>query len=269
MNQSKLILALVPHPDDAEFYAGGTIAKMIAEGARAVIVIATDGRRGSFQHDSETLIRLRREEAKQAAAVLGTEPPIMLGHADMGLDALPPGFLREQFVRLIRQYKPNVFIAEDPFAPDEVHPDHRAIAWAASDAISYASLPLVHPEHLTEGLQPHFVPEKYFYAENPSRANKIVDITGAMEKKLAALAEHKTQITFLVEDVTRQARLAGLDLNALLGESAADPMTAVAWALKAQASKVGQQIGVQYGEAFRYARFHPFIESLLEGSPSP
>ena len=269
MNPPKMILALVPHPDDAEFYAGGTIAKMIAEGARAVIVIATDGRRGSFQHDSETLILLRREEAKQAAAVLGAEPPIMLGHADMGLDALPPGFLREQFVRLIRQYKPNVVIAEDPFAPDEVHPDHRAIAWAASDAISYASLPLVHPEHLAEGLQPHFVLEKYFYAENPSGANKFVDVTGTMEKKLAALAEHKTQMTFLVEDVARRARLAGLDLAALLGESANDPMAAIAWALKTQAGKVGQQIGVQYGEAFRYARFHPFIESLLEGSPSP
>jgi len=45
-------------------------------------------------------------------------------------------------------------------------------------------------------------------------------------------------------------------------------MTAIAWALKAQASKVGQQIGVQYGEAFRYARFHPFIESLVEGNQS-
>jgi len=265
MNKPKMILALVPHPDDAEFYAGGTIARMIAEGAQAVIVIATDGRRGSFQHDSETLINLRREEAKQAAAVLGAEPPILLGHADMGLDALPPGFLREQFVRLIRQYKPDVVITEDPFAPDEVHPDHRAVAWAASDAISYASLPLVHPEHLAEGLQPHFVLEKYFYAENPSGANKIVDVTDTMEKKLAALAEHKTQMTFLFEDVVRQARLAGLNLEAMLGEAIQDPLTAISWALKAQAASIGQRTGVQFGEAFRYARFHPFIESLVEG----
>jgi len=265
MNKPKMILALVPHPDDAEFYAGGTIARMIAEGAQAVIVIATDGRRGSFQHDSETLINLRREEAKQAAAVLGAEPPILLGHADMGLDALPPGFLREQFVRLIRQYKPDVVITEDPFAPDEVHPDHRAVAWAASDAISYASLPLVHPEHLAEGLQPHFVLEKYFYAENPSGANKIVDVTDTMEKKLAALAEHKTQMTFLFEDVVRQARLAGLNLEAMLGETIQDPLAAISWALKAQAASIGQRTGVQFGEAFRYARFHPFIESLVEG----
>jgi LmbE family N-acetylglucosaminyl deacetylase len=268
MNSPKMILVLAPHPDDAEFYAGGMLAKMIAEGARAVIVIATDGCKGSLEHDSDTLIRLRREEAKGAAAALGAEPPVMLGHADMELDALPAGFLREQFVRLIRQYKPDVVIAEDPFAAYEIHPDHRAVAWAASDAISYASLPLVHPEHLAEGLEPHFVPEKYFYSEDLSTANKIVDITDAMDKKLAALAEHKTQMTFLVEDVLRQARLAGLDLDALLGDSLGNPMTAVAWALKAQAEKVGQKIGVQYGEAFRYARFHPFVESLLEGNVS-
>jgi hypothetical protein len=59
-----------------------------------------------------------------------------------------------------------------------------------------------------------------------------------------------------------------LDLDALLGDSLGNPMTAVAWALKAQAEKVGQKIGVQYGEAFRYARFHPFVESLLEGNVS-
>jgi LmbE family N-acetylglucosaminyl deacetylase len=260
----KTILALVPHPDDAEFYAGGTLAKMIAEGAKAIIIVATDGRCGSFQHGSQILIHLRAEEAKHAAAVLGAEPPIMLGHADMGLDSLRPGLLREQFIRLIRQYKPDIVFAEDPFATDEFHPDHRAVAWAASDAINYAFLPLVHPEHMTEGLQPHFVPEKYFYAENPAKANKVVDISDTMEKKLAALAEHKTQMTFLVEDVIRQARIAGLDLAALLGDAASDPVAAVGWALKAQAIEVGQKVGVEYGEAFRYVRFHPFVENILE-----
>jgi len=262
---TKVILALVPHPDDAEFYAGGTLARMIAEGARVIIVVATDGRCGSFDYDRETLVRLRLEEAKRAAVVLGAEPPVMLGHADMGLDSLPPGLLRGQFIHLIRKYKPDIIFAEDPFAPDEVHPDHRLVAWAASDAINYASLPLVHPEHLADGFQPHFIPEKYFYAENSTSTNKIVDISKTMDKKLAALAEHKTQMTFLVEDVVRQARLAGLDLVALLGDAASDPLAAVGWALKTQASQVGQKIGVQYAEAFRFVRFHPFIESLLEG----
>jgi len=259
----KTVLVLVPHPDDAEFYAGGTIARMVNAGARVVIVTATDGSRGSFEHDSETLARIRSREAQRAARVLGAEPPIMLGHPDLEVDRLPPGVLREQFIRAIRQHRPDVLIAQDPFTPYEVHPDHRAVAWAASEAVNFASLPLVHPEHLRDGLEPHFVVEKYFYTERVDSANKIVDISDTMGKKMAALAEHRSQVTFLVEDVLRQARMSGLDLRAMLGDALDDPVTALAWAMEAQAAEAGRQIGVQFGEPFRYVRFHPVVETLL------
>jgi LmbE family N-acetylglucosaminyl deacetylase len=260
---SKTVLALVPHPDDAEFFAGGTIAKMAREGARVVIVIATDGRRGSFDLGSDELARLRGEEARRAAQVLGAEPPILLGHPDLELDTLPAGVLREQFIRAIRQHKPAVVITPDAFASTETHPDHRAVAWAASDAIAFATLPLMHPEHLADGLGTHFVIEKYFYREGPAGANRIVDITDTMEQKLAAMAEHKSQVTFLVEDVMRQAQAAGIDVGAVLGEAASDPMAALTWAIQAQAAEAGQQIGVTYGEAFRYLRFgYPLLEAL-------
>jgi LmbE family N-acetylglucosaminyl deacetylase len=262
----RIFLVLAPHPDDAEFYAGGTIARFVSEGAKAVIVIATDGRCGSFNHTSEQLIHLRAEEASRAARVLGAEPPILLGHPDMELDKLPPGFLREQFIRVIRQYQPDMVIAEDPFASNEIHPDHRAVAWAASDAIYFASLPLIHPEQLQDGLNPHFTPEKYFYSESPSNTNKVVDITSTLQIKLDALAEHKTQMIFLVDDVKRQAALAGLDMDAMSGTALDDPITAISWAMKEQSSRVGQSIGIEYGEAFRYVRFHPFIETLVDSA---
>jgi len=131
------VLVLAPHPDDAEFYAGGTLAKWLSEGCRVFIAIATNGSVGSFSHTAEVLTTLRRQEALRAALIMGAEPPIMLDHPDMGLDCLPPGHLREQFTRLIRQLKPDVLVAGDPFAPGETHPDHRATAWAASDAVSY------------------------------------------------------------------------------------------------------------------------------------
>lgn len=262
----RTVLALVPHPDDAEFFAGGTIAKMVAEGARVLMVVATDGRKGSFEHESEKLAALRAEEVRQAAKVMGIEPPILLGHPDLEVDTLRPGLLREQFIRAIRRYRPEVVIAPDAFDASEVHPDHRAVAWAASDAVNFATLPLMHPEHRAEGLEPHFVTEKYFYRESAEGANKIVDISQTMGKKLAALAEHKSQVAFLVEDVMRQARLAGLDLGALLGEAAQDPMAALTWAMQAQGAEVGAKIGVEYGEAFRYTRFHPLVETLLGAS---
>ncbi len=260
---SKTVLALVPHPDDAEFFAGGLIAKLIDEGAKVYLAIASDGCRGSFEHDSATLAQIRRQEAQRAAQVLGAEPPILLGYPDLEVDTLPPGVLREAFIRLIRQTKPDVVIAEDAFAPYEVHPDHRAVAYAASDAIHFANLPLMHPEHLEQGLQPHFVVEKYFYGENLPNPNKIVDISRTMERKIAALGEHRSQVKFLVEDVLRQAQLAGLDLRAWLGEALDDPLQALAWAMQAQAAEIGQRIGVTYGEAYRYVRFHPFVENLL------
>ncbi len=260
------VLVFAAHPDDAEFYAGGTLAEMIAEGARALLVIATDGRRGSYRHEGQTLADLRAEEARQAAAVLGAEPPILLGHRDLELDTLPPGRLRGQFVRLLREHRPDVVIAADAFAPYEIHPDHRAVALAASDALNFATLPLMHPEHLAEGLAPHFVPEKYFYPGGESEAgvNKIVDISAHMETKLAALAAHASQMEFLVEDVMRQAALAGIEPGQLLpGEAAGDPLGAVRWAMQARAAEVGRLAGFRYGEAFRYTRFHPFIEALL------
>lgn len=262
----KITLVLVPHPDDAEFFVGGTIAQMVNEGRQVVIVIATDGGKGSFEHTGEALVEIRRQEAVRSASILGAQPPVMLGHPDMELDRLPPGRLREEFIRAIRQYRPDVLIAEDPFAPGDWHPDHRAAAWAATEAANAAGLPLVHPEHRDEGLEPHAVSEKYFYAESDVGVNKVVDITAMLEKKIAALAAHESQMTFLVEDLLRQMRLVGLDPRPLLEDIGEDPAALVGWAIRAQAAAAGQRIGVPFGEMFRYERFHPLVEALLARS---
>jgi LmbE family N-acetylglucosaminyl deacetylase len=260
------VLVLAPHPDDAEFFAGGTIARFAREGERVVLVIASDGRKGSFEHAAEALADVRRQEARAAAEVLGVEEVIFLGHPDLELDTLPAGLLRGEFIRLIRQHRPHAVITQDPFAVMDVHPDHRAVAWAASDAIHFAMLPLVRPEDSREGLDPHFVAEKYFYAEVGGAENKVIDISQTMDIKLAALAEHASQMTFLVEEIRRQAGLAELDVSAVLGSGSDDPMTAVAWAMRSQAAEIGKRIGVPYGEAFRFTRFHPLIESLLSAN---
>lgn len=260
---SKTVLALVPHPDDAEFFAGGFLASLIADGARAHIVVATDGRCGSFEMDSDSLAAVRAEEMRRAAAALGAAPPILLDYPDMGLDMLPPGVLREKFIRAIRQFRPDLVITEDPFTQFESHPDHRAVAWAAMEAINFARLPLVCSEHLAEGLLPHFVVEKYYYTEPAGQANCIIDITKHLEQKVAALAAHASQVRFLVEGVLLQARLAGLDVAAQFGEAADDPLALLAWGVRARAAEAGRPMGVAYGEAFRYERFDPIVEAAL------
>ncbi|NTW09407.1 MAG: PIG-L family deacetylase [Anaerolineaceae bacterium] len=262
----KTVLALVPHPDDAEFYAGGTIAKMAADGCRVFIAVATDGSKGSFELTGRELTDARAAEMAAACSILGAESPIMLGFTDFELDLLPPGKLREVFIRLIREHKPDVVITEDPFWLGEPHPDHRVVALAAMEAINYASLPRLHPEHLDEGLQSHFVPEKYYYSEEPSRFNKYVDISATFEKKVEAMAAHASQVEFLVEGVLRQARIAGLDLQAIFGELADDKLSLLRMGLKMTTVGLAASQEFELAEAFHYQRFDPIIENFLAGS---
>lgn len=259
----KTILALVPHPDDAEFYAGGTLAKMAAEGSRVIIAVATDGSKGSFELAGKELSDARSAEMEAACRVLGAEPPILLGFTDFELDLLPAGKLREIFVRLIRTHRPDVVFTEDPFWLGEVHPDHRAVAMAAMEAINYAFLPRLHPEHLEQGLQPHFVTEKYYYSEEPSRFNKLVDISDTFESKIAALAKHTSQVEFLVEGVLREARMAGIDLHEALGEIADDKLALLRMGLQMTAADLGSQQDYELAEGFHYERYNPLVENFL------
>jgi len=257
------VLALVPHPDDAEFFAGGLLAKFAKQGAAVIEVIATDGCRGSYDIDTATLIQVRAQEASNAARVLGAQPPIMLGYHDFELDRLPAGELRQQFIYWIRKLQPDILVAEDPYGLFEPHPDHRAVAWAAYEAVHFAELPLIEEEQIRAGLQPHFVAEKYYYSQTTEANHKIIDISDTIEIKLAALTEHKSQITFLVEGIMRQARQAGLDLRSILGDAAADPFLLFQLSMRMQAAEIGRLAGFEYGESYRYERYHTAIEAQL------
>ncbi len=260
------VLVLAPHPDDAEWYAGGTLAGLARAGARVILIIATDGSIGSLDETGPALVARRAAEAERAASVLGAQPPVWLGHADFELDRLPAGVLRAEFVRAIRTYRPAIVFAEDAQAVNETHPDHLATARAAAEALAFAHLPGLCPQHAAEGLAPHWVAEKYFYADAAPGQNRWVDIGPTLEIKLAALAEHRSQMVFMTEEMRRQARLAGLDWDAWLRQVGGDEMAAIAWGLRGHAAEMGRRAGLTYAEAFRYERFHPLIEQMIGGS---
>ena len=71
MNKKALVMA--PHPDDAEFFAGGLIASLIEAGTEVTIITATDGCCGSYKENRSDLIRIRQIEAENAAKVLGAQ----------------------------------------------------------------------------------------------------------------------------------------------------------------------------------------------------
>ncbi len=162
------ILAIVPHPDDAEFHAGGLIARFISEGASVHIVTATDGRCGSYRHAGDELAGIRVKEAEAAAKYLGASLEFM-GYRDYDLALADANQLRERLVRLIRTRKPDVLISEDAFQVDQVHPDHRILAMAVSDAVNFSQLPNVYPQHRDDGIFPHYVKEKFAFTDDPAQ----------------------------------------------------------------------------------------------------
>ena len=78
------VLVVTAHPDDSEFGAGGTIAKLVREGKQVSYCIVTNGNKGSTDRSMtpERIARIREEEQRAAARVLGVDTVDFLGFPD-------------------------------------------------------------------------------------------------------------------------------------------------------------------------------------------
>jgi LmbE family N-acetylglucosaminyl deacetylase len=115
-----------------------------------------------------------------------------------------------------------VVITFDPWQRYQIHPDHRAVGQTALDAVAAARDHMYYPEQLVEGLTEHRVHNVYFFATD--QPNYYVDITPTIDLKIEALRAHASQI-----------RTEGLEDT-----------------IRMRARMVGQEIGVEYAEAFHY-----------------
>ncbi len=192
------VMAIFAHPDDPEFVAGGALALWSEVGRQLVYVICTDGSKGSSDPNISPpdLIAMRQEEQRAAARHLGCEEVVFLPYPDAMLE--PTLALRRDLAREIRRYKPAVVVCFDPTAywvGDNYiqHPDHRASGEATLAAVFPAARDrLTFPELLAEGLEPHNVDEVYMAAANAP--NCWIDIGGVIERKIAAMRLHKSQV---------------------------------------------------------------------------
>lgn len=197
-NQPLRILGIFAHPDDAEFMCGGSAARWADEGAEITYCVITNGAAGSNdpKQDLAELVKIREAEQRAACDALGVQHLLFLGYADGTLQ--PTLELRRELTRIIRQLKPDRVVIGDPTAVlygDEYinHPDHRAAAEAGLYAVfpSAVTRPIF-PELLAEGYEPHQVKEVYI--TDSQQPNTYVDISATLERKIAALACHKSQL---------------------------------------------------------------------------
>ena len=192
------VLGVFAHPDDPEFFAGGTLAKWASDGADITFVIATSGDKGSADPamTSERLAEIREAEERDAAAALGAQDVIFLRYKDGEL--FPTLELRRDITRLIRLKKPDTVVTLDPtrwFSSRGInHPDHRAIGAATLEAVFPTArdrLNFIEHER-DEGLAPHKVGAVYIAgAVSP---NVTIDVSDSVERQIRSLRAHKTQI---------------------------------------------------------------------------
>lgn len=199
-NTPQNILVILAHPDDPEFFCGGTLAKWARAGHSITYLLLTCGDKGfnpATQPDMtpEKLCAIRHIEQADAAKVIGANPPLFLDLPDGML--IPDMTLRRNIVREIRRHKPDILVTCDPqnlFALYGInHPDHRACGQAVLDAVFPAAGNIAYfPELIKEGFEPHM--PKEIWCSLTNQPNQSIDITATWEIKLQAILEHKSQM---------------------------------------------------------------------------
>ena len=191
-------MAIMAHPDDIEFTCAGTLARWAKAGTRVIYVLCTSGDVGIAEPGMtrQRAAEIREAESRAAASIAGAQQVVFLREPDGLLQ--PTLELRKKLVREIRRFHPEVVVCGDPTTvwsgADYInHPDHRAAAQAALDAVfPAAGQPNLFEELAEEGLQAHKV--RKLYATAWADADTYVNITETLEIKIAALRAHASQM---------------------------------------------------------------------------
>lgn len=243
----KSAMAIVAHPDDIEFSCAGTLARWIKGGAEVSYVLCTSGDVGIAQPGmtKAKAAEIREAEQQAAADVIGVKEVVFLREPDGMLENTLN--LRKRLVREIRRFKPEVVVTGDPtvvWARDTYinHPDHRAAAGAALDAVfPAAGQPNLFEEiEAEEGFTAHKVRKVYATSFGSPAATTFINISETIDLKIEALKKHVSQ----------------------MGEWDPEPM------VREWSAETGQGKEMAYAEAFRVVTLvsdEDFAKEPVEG----
>ena len=214
------VLGVWAHPDDEVYLSGGLMAAAIDGGNGVVCVTATLGELGtadSRQWAPARLAPLRAAELAASLAVLGVADHRQLGYPDGGCAAVPAEEAIGRLTEIMAEMRPDTVLT---FGPDGMtgHPDHRTVsAWttAAVGRIEPSRAPRLLYAAKTVSWCDRFAAlnhvARVFPPGLPPRlsadevAFDVVLPDDLLDRKIAALQAHASQVTPLVTAVGEQA----------------------------------------------------------------
>ena len=148
------VLAIGGHIGDCEIACGMALAAHVRQGKRVAMLHLTTGEKGHPTMPPQEYAAQKREEAKQAAEVYGSELFIL----DYGDGELPINDeVKFRICDVIRECRPRIIITH---WQGSIHKDHTSAALNLPDAVFYAAI-----RGFERKLPPHSVRGTY-YAEN-------------------------------------------------------------------------------------------------------
>lgn len=161
MSTASSVLTVMAHADDAELWAGGTLALHAQAGAPVTIAVP----------------RANEVRAREAAA--GAKA---LGGLLRPLDELTVSTIRD----LLTELRPDVVITHNP---DDIHPDHQSAARTVLIALPSVVIATGHPRRV-------YTCDGYHNLDRtgrPLHLPVIMDVTSTWASKMQALAAHASQ----------------------------------------------------------------------------
>jgi len=175
-HQGKVLLAIQAHSDDIPLLCGGLVAKLMDEGYKGYLLRTSDDSSGDYMGN--------KKDNENIAKYFGMEKAYDFTYKHHQMDAIQIQDLKARLIFLFRLLKVDTVICWDPWEHYEENPDHIATAHAVEAARWMAQMETDYPEHLDAGLEPYGPKERYYYSRESKRANRIVDISNYIDKKV-------------------------------------------------------------------------------------
>ncbi|MEX0994076.1 MAG: bacillithiol biosynthesis deacetylase BshB1 [Balneolaceae bacterium] len=241
------VLAFGAHPDDTELGCSGTLAKLVKQGKKVVVVDLTQGEMGS-----RGTVDTRWKEAQNAGKILGLTARDNLGLPDSELANTRE--FQIPIIERIRHYQPHICLIS---APSDRHPDHGHASSLLVDALYFSGLRKIETLDPQRASQvPHRPAHILHYMQDrPFEPDFIFDISDTINLKEKAIKAFTTQ--FNVEDPGDEPETYISDPEYF--ES-----------MKARARHFGHLGGFTFGEPFKYAQKPVPLETMnlfFETSP--